>query len=386
MRVCIFTDTLGDLNGVARFIQDMGKLSQRHGFDLQIVTSTRKPIPDAPYIHNIPPRFRLPLPRYGEIDLAFPSRRLLEQRLIELDPDIVHISTPGPVGLAAKKLAEKHAIAVTGTYHTDFSAFIRDNTKLEWLKRLTDRFMTRFHKEFLHVFSRSRAYLKIMSSDIGIDEARSSFLKPGTDLNTFHPSYAAPDAFTPYNADPGALKVLYVGRITDEKNILFLIEVWKELRRRHPALRCQLFLTGEGYHRKLQPKLEGYGIRFLGPVVGEALSRLYASSDLFLFPSVSDTLGQVVMEAQASGVPVIVSDVGGPQNVVNFNGRQSGFVVRANDLDAWVTAAAGLLKNGKLRQQFGRQGHANMQFFNIENSFRDFASTHERLFEEEESE
>jgi glycosyltransferase involved in cell wall biosynthesis len=385
MRVCIFTDTLGDLNGVARFIQDMGKQSRRHGFDLHIVTSTLKPVPEAPNIHNIRPRFRIPIPRYGEIDLAFPSKRALEQKLLELDPDIVHISTPGPIGMAARSLANKHAISITGTYHTDFSAFIRDNTGMEFLKRLTDWYMKWFHEGFLHVFSRSKAYLKVMNDDIGIERKRSSFLKPGTDLHTFHPGHGMPECFQAEGCGRNTLKALYVGRVTKEKNILFLIDVWKEVRRRNPRLRCRLYLAGDGYHRKLQPKLYDEGIRFLGPVVGEELSRLYASSDLFLFPSVSDTLGQVVMEAQASGLPVVVSDVGGPQNVVNFNNRQSGFVVKGNDREAWVTAVSTLLKNAKLRQRFGQQGYENMKFFNIESSFRDFASTHQRLFDEDDT-
>ena len=382
MRVCIFTDTLGDLNGVARFIQDMGKQSRSHGFDLHIVTSTLKPVPEAENIHNLAPRFRFPLPAYTEIDLAFPVSRALEEKLVELDPDIIHISTPGPVGMAARKLAKRYGITLTGTYHTDFSAIMRDNTGLELLKRITDRFMKRFHEDFVHVFSRSKAYIPIMRDDIGIPEQNSSFLKPGTDLCTFHPGHADPECFARYDGDPKSIKVLYVGRVTKEKNILFLLEVWKELKKRHPELRCSLYLVGEGYHRKLQPKLHRYGVRFLGPVIGTELSKLYASSDLFLFPSVSDTLGQVVMEAQASALPVIVSDIGGPQNIVNFNGRQSGLIAKGNDLEAWVNATALLLKDAKLRKQFGQQGHENMKFFNIEHSFRDFASTHQRLFDE----
>ena len=382
MRVCIFTDTLGDLNGVARFIQDMGKQSRTHGFDLHIVTSTLKPVPEAENIHNLRPRFRFPLPAYKEIDLAFPTSGTLEAKLVELDPDIVHISTPGPVGMAARKLAKRYGIALTGTYHTDFSAIVRDNTGLELLKRLTDTHMKHFHDGFVHVFSRSKAYIPIMRDDIGIPEARSSFLKPGTDLATFHPDHADPNCFAAYGATSRRVNVLYVGRLTKEKNILFLFDVWKTLRKRHPELRCALYLVGEGYHKKLQPKLLQYDVHFLGPVIGTELSKLYASSDLFLFPSVSDTLGQVVMEAQASALPVVVSDVGGPQNIVNFSGRQSGLIARGNDLEAWVSATAMLLKDAKLRKRLGQQGHENMKFFDIEHSFRDFASTHQKLFDE----
>jgi glycosyltransferase involved in cell wall biosynthesis len=223
-----------------------------------------------------------------------------------------------------------------------------------------------------------------MERDIDIPAERISYLKPGTDLRTFHPHHKNPEVFETFGLPRRSIKALYVGRITKDKNILFLIDVWKELRRRNPDLPCDLLLVGEGYHRKLAPKLAAERIHFLGPVVGETLSQLYASCDLFLFPSVADTLGQVVMEAQASALPVVVSDQGGPQSLVNANGRRSGFVVPGNDKEAWVTAVEALLRNQKLRRQLGDQGHENMNFFNIENSFKHFALMHEQTWEEQE--
>jgi len=381
MRVCICTDTLVDLNGVARFIRDMGSHALRNGFDLHIVTSTKKQCPDAPYIHNIPPRLTLPMPAYNELSLNFVSSKSLERTLLELRPDILHISTPGPVGSAARKIAIRHGFPIAGTYHTDFSACVWEHTRSHLFKGYADRFMSRFHEGFRHVFTRSDVYIPIMCEDIGIDEEKITLIKPGTDLQTFNPSHRNAAFFDGYGTPRHAIKVLYVGRVTKEKNILFLIEVWKEFRRRNPGIVCELFLAGEGYHRKLQPRLHEFGIRFLGPVVDRELSELYASSDLFLFPSVFDTLGQVVMEAQASGLAVVVSDVGGPQTIVNFNGRRSGIVARGNDLEAWVQAVEMMMKNATLRRQFGAQGHENMKYFNIEHSFRDFALAHHRLYD-----
>jgi glycosyltransferase involved in cell wall biosynthesis len=382
MKVCIFTDTLGDLNGVSRFIQDMGRQAREYDFDLHIVTSTVKPLPEAPYIHNLPPRLRIPMPFYRDLDLTFATRKALESKLLELDPDIVHVSTPGPVGYTARGLALRYGYSVMGTYHTDISAYVGLNTRLALLKRATDRFMARFYEGFLHVFTRSKEYAAVMQRDIRIPPETISFLKPGTDLKTFHPDHREADYFERYGVSRRSINALYVGRITEDKNILFLIEVWKELQRRNPDREWHLFLAGEGRYRKLQPKLQKQSIHFLGPVVGEALSRLYASSDLFLFPSVADTLGQVVMEAQASALPVVVSDIGGPKSLVNFNGRQSGLIAGGNDLEAWVAAAAALLKDAKLRRKLGKQGHENMSYFDIENSFRHFASTHEAIWKE----
>ena len=116
--------------------------------------------------------------------------------------------------------------------------------------------------------------------------------------------------------------------------------------------------------------------------MGEELSRLYASSDLFVFPSVTDTLGQVVMEAQASRVCCLVSDKGGPQSIVSHDGRPGGLVVEADNTDAWTDALETLLENATLRQHFGQQGYENMHDFDIADSFRHFAQSHRDVMNE----
>ncbi|WP_345970652.1 glycosyltransferase family 1 protein [Sulfurimonas sp. HSL1-6] len=376
MRICIFTDTIGDLNGVSRFIQDMGEQALLHDVDLHIVASTAKYCPDLPNVHNLPPRWRVPMPFYRELDLAYPSAAALERILRELRPDIVHISTPGPVGVIAKKLAAKQNLPVLGTYHTDFPAYIRDNTGLEWAKRIADRTMARFYRPFRRVFTRSTEYLEIMEREIGIERARSELLSPGTNRKRFHPSHRSDSVFAKYGATGEGPKVLYVGRISKEKNVPFLLDVWQRYKASNPGCEAELLLVGEGALRRKRANLALEDVIFAGPVIGDDLSRLYASCDLFVFPSVTDTLGQVVMEAQASRVCCLVSDVGGPQGIVNPGGNAGGMVVKGNDTDAWIAALEALLENATLRQNFGKQGYENMQHFNIIDSFTHFVQTH----------
>jgi glycosyltransferase involved in cell wall biosynthesis len=376
MRVCIFTDTIGDLNGVSRFIQDMGEQALEHGFDLHIVASTAKECPDLPNVHNLRPRWRIPMPFYRELDLVFPSAKTLEKKLLELQPDILHISTPGPVGFIAKKLAEKHALPTMGTYHTDFPAYVEKQTGLASAKRMADRVMQRFYHHFHRVFTRSNAYLEIMENDIGIPRSRSELLPPGTNRLRFHPDHRSDAIFARYGAAGDGPKVLYVGRISKEKNIPFLLEVWEKYRERHMDNDAELLLVGEGAlrHKPRCNRLDN--VVFAGPVTGEDLSRLYASCDLFVFPSVTDTLGQVVMEAQASRACCIVSDKGGPQGIVSHKGRPGGLVVEAGNAEAWVDALETLLENATLRQHFGQQGFENMHDFDIADSFLHFAQSH----------
>jgi len=382
MRVCIFTDTIGDLNGVSRFIQDMGEQALSQGFDLHIVSSTAKYCPDMPNVHNLDPLWRIPMPFYKELDIAYPSTRALERKLLELRPDILHISTPGPVGFIANRLAGKHGLPTMGTYHTDFPAYIEKQTGLASAKRVADRIMRKFYRRFKRVFTRSIAYLDVMEKEIGISRSRSELLPPGTNRQRFHPMHRTEGVFKKYGAEGDGLKVLYVGRISKEKNVPFLMAVWEKYKERHPDGDAELILVGEGAlrHKRRYTGLDG--VVFTGPVVGEELSRLYASSDLFVFPSVTDTLGQVVMEAQASRVCCLVSDKGGPQSIVSHDGRPGGLVVEADNTDAWTDALETLLENATLRQHFGQQGYENMHDFDIADSFRHFAQSHRDVMNE----
>ena len=202
----------------------------------------------------------------------------------------------------------------------------------------------------------------------------------GTDTAQFHPGFKDPSVWERYEGvNPEAVKALYVGRITNEKNVPFLLETWKRMMEARPASAApiQLVLVGEGKHRRRQRELAPYGIVFLGPRLGEELSTLYASSDFFLFPSVTDTLGQVVMEAQASGLPVVVADKGGPGILVNRDGMKTGMVVPGNDSDAWQKAIETLSDDPDLRRELGRAARETMERIPIRNSYQEFWKVHQ---------
>lgn len=380
MRICLFTDTLGDLNGVSRFIQDMGELAHEASargeeVDIQIITSTAKPLPEAEYIHNLPFSWKIPMPFYQELDLVCCKKSAIESILEQLNPDWVHISTPGPFGWRAKTVAEKMGYRMIGTYHTDFPAYLYDLIGLRSIKRMTDKVMARFYAPFEHVFSRSEAYREIMAHDVALPYDKTSVLEAGTHLQKFHPQHQDYEIWKAFGLSRKRVKVLYVGRINVEKNIPFLVEIWQEMRERHPQIQADLVLVGEGRYRKWADRLRSEHIYFLGPVVGEALSQVYASSELFIFPSVTDTLGQVVMEAQASGLGCLVSDLGGPQTLV-VDGY-SGQVLKADDLDIWVEALAAVLQDKAMRDEWGTYAHQHMQSFDIQKSFVHFISAHQ---------
>ncbi len=374
MKIVLFTDTIGDLNGVSRFLQDMAEHALNNGDGLQVLTSTRKSCPEAKNIHNFAPRFRLPMPFYKELDLAFPPRGKMEAYVRQNRPDLIHISTPGPVGIVGRQIAKKLGIPMLGTYHTDFPAYIRDNTGSHLLKRLTDRGMQYFYNPFVHVFTRSETYGEIMREEIGVAQDKISYIRAGINIKRFSPAYRDETLWSGYGLGSESVKVLYVGRISKEKNVPFLLDVWRLFKARYPELNAELVMAGEGSYKHDAKAMKKMGVHYLGPVTGEALSNLYASSDLFVFPSVTDTLGQVVMESAASALPIIVSSVGGPKSLLNpYAG--SGYALDIINVE-WVEHIRVLVESRGLRRSFGEAGHRYMQGFPIEHSYEDFIGVH----------
>lgn len=380
MRVCLFTDTIGDLNGVSRFIQDMAEQSLIHNLDLHIIASTAKYCPQAPNIHNFHPSLRFPMPFYTDMDIALPPKKSIKEKIKELKPDMIHISTPGAVGYLGSKIAKELKIPYTGTYHTDFPAYIKDNTNSEILKKITDKTMAWFYKDFKLLFSRSKEYIDILDHDIHFEQQKVKIIKPGTNLKKFNPKYREAHFWQKHDIQEHATIALYVGRITKEKNISFLFEIWKEYISKNSFDDIYLVLVGEGNLKREALKLHQYNVRYLGPIIGEELSKVYSSSDFFIFPSLTDTLGQVVMESQASGLPVIVSNLGGPQSLVDQN-KRSGFIVNADDEQGWITAISHLHSDKILREEMGRNATEAMKNFPIEDSFEGFWKYQKEIYE-----
>ncbi len=372
MKICLFTDTIGDLNGVSRFIQDMEEQSKQNNVELHVISSTAKYCPKADNIHNFYPKFKIKMPFYNELDLTYPNSKLIKNKIKELKPDMIHISSPGAVGYLGLKIAKKMKIPYSGTYHTDFPAYIKDNTGSNTLKKVTDKIMGKFYKDFELLFSRSHEYVDILHDDLNFSKEKVKIIKPGTNLKKFNSSHIDKEIWNKFDIPKDATIALYVGRITKEKNIPFLLDVWFEMIQENPKLRnTYLVLLGEGSIRSEAPKYHKYNVRFVGPVIGKALSIMYASSDFFVFPSITDTLGQVIMESQASGTPVLVSDIGGPQSLI-FKENPGGVVIKGNDKRAWKNAIKDMIQSPQMRKQMGENGIKSMSNLPIEESFTGF--------------
>lgn len=375
-RVLLFTDTLGDVNGVSRFINDIADQARKTGRPLHVFTSTRFSIRDHSNLHNFPPIFACSMPGYSDLELALPPllRMLKETRCF--NPHAIHISTPGPVGLIGRIAARLLRVPLLGVYHTDFPSYadkLFNDEAISWLAR---RAMTGFYKPFHTIFTRSHTYAQSLDQ-LRIGKGRCVPLQPGTRTDRFSPHMRNDPFLASLGIPADSIKVLYVGRVSIEKNIPMLTELWRRcfslFRTRH--LNAHLVIVGDGPSRAhMQSDLASMNCHFTGFRSGNELSALYASSDFFVFPSITDTLGQVVLEAQSSGLPALVTDIGGPKETVRHN--QTGFVIPTTDLDAWTHHILQLATDAQLRQRLGRAARERMEHFSIADSFEHFWSVH----------
>lgn len=389
LRVSLFTDTLGDVNGVSRFIQNIADRALDTGRDLQVITSTAMPVPARPNIFNFEPVFHRKMPGYDTLDIVLPPLLKMLRHLDEHQADVVHVSTPGPVGLVGLLAARMLRVPVIGVYHTDFPAYIDRlfddftfTSACEWAMRL-------FYGGFRTIFTRSADYEASLVK-LGIDAERIVRLMPGLEVSKFNPTFHDPGLWRRLESESPAfaglsresVKVLYVGRVSVEKNTAWLTRVWKRVHERcvRAGTPADLVVVGDGPGRaEMQRELYAMHAHFLGFRHGEELSRLYATSHLFVFPSVTDTLGQVVMESQASGLPVIVTDQGGPKEVVRDG--VTGHVLSVRDAgseEKWVNAIAGLIADNDRRSEMSHAAAESMRGHDIAHSFEHFWSLHEQ--------
>ncbi len=382
MRVSLFTDTLGDINGVSRFIQNVAAQANRTGRDLRVVTSTTFQCPDCPNLFNFEPVFATHMPKYEQLELVLPPLLKILRHVDEHQPDVIHISTPGPVGLIGFIAAKMLRIPVLGVYHTDFPAYIDHLFDDHAFTSTTRAYMRFFYEPFTAIFTRSEQYIDALDN-LGMRRERILPLMPGLETEQFNPSYQDDSIWDDLDAEGfqsiarPSVKILYVGRVSVEKNMPFLASVWARVAKKctENNIPADLVVVGDGpYRSQMQRELAGLNAHFLGFRHARELSTIYASSDCFVFPSTTDTLGQVVMESQSSGLPVIVTDQGGPKEVVEHD--ISGFVLSADSADIWVEHIYELIANDTRRQQMSRNATQAMKGFDIAHSFENFWAVH----------
>ena len=361
-----FTDTLEDINGVATTIRRMAAAGAAAGKELIVVTSRGElNIDDIP-IKNFPPIGEFELPEYELQKLSFPPiLQMLDYIQREKFSEII-ISTPGPIGLTALLAAKMLNLQTSGIYHTDFPQYVRILTEDSFLESIAWRYMHWFYGQLDTVFVNSEEYRQSWISR-GLDPAKLKILPRGLDTELFHPSRRDPHFWAKFGSTNGKVGLLYVGRISKEKNLDLLAAAYQQLR--DEGLPIELLVVGHGpYSQALAEALPD--AIFTGYLKGHELAAAYASADIFAFPSTTDTFGNVIIEAQASGVPVIVSDAGGPKELVEDH--ENGIITKSHSVEELSNAIRSLVTNPDLRQQMGRRGRESVINRTWPTAFRQF--------------
>lgn len=363
-RLAHFTDTYCDTNGVAITLHEHIRLAEQSGDkDFTVITCHLGEQEQTRHLKTFAPIGKYDLPEYPELKLLYPPVLDMLRYVYETGFTHVHVATPGPVGLTGMLVARLLKLPIAGTYHTALPQYAGKLTGDHAMEDLMWRFMVWFNNELDVVYTPSDVIGAELASK-GVQRHKLRTYPRGVDIKHFTPSKRN-GFFKRYSLNGGP-KMLYVGRISKEKNMQLLEEVIRITTAAIPTLNA--ILVGDGpYRQEMQANLQGHNCTFTGLLQGEDLAQAYASSDLFVFPSTTDTFGKVVLEAQASGLPVIVTDQGGPQE--NMVHGETGIVAPGDDPQAFAQAVIELFTNPDLLRRMGKNACEAMTHRSLEQCF-----------------
>lgn len=378
-RLVLVTDTFFDINGVSRTIRRMMAESRRRGISLTVVTCLTADEYEQqaadPEIAQMLDDGRLKIfvsvcsldiPRYTGLKIHFPPFLSLLKYLQEEGFTKMQISTPGTMGVAGLMAAKVLQIDTASTYHTSFPEYVEDFTKDISLEALTWKYMIFFYQSVDEVIVPSRFIAKLLH-ERGLRNRSLLVLDRWTDSERFHPRHRTTGYWTSRGVSNAEAKTkfVYVGRVSIEKNLNILAQAFRKLVLERSDV--HLIIIGDGpYRSMLEAALRDLPCTFTGMLEGAELSRAIASCDAKLFPSTTDTWGNAPLEAQASGLPVVVSDMGGPQELM-IDGV-TGFRVRGRDVGG-LTDAMRKLCEREVREQMGRNARLFVEENRIEEPF-----------------
>lgn len=340
-KIALFTDTLDEINGVAITIKRLISTAKNRGVELTVITAGDDDVDAVEGVKKFRSVGDFVLPEYPELKLNFPPILDVMDYIEREGFTRIHVSTPGTVGLLGLLIARMMNIPVAGTYHTDIPQYVRSLTDDEFLEKAAWSYMIWFYGQMEEVMVPSAGTREQLVSR-GLPAERMKPLPRWVDTDTYTPGMRNPTFWKGRGAGLGRTVLLYVGRVSREKGLEMLVDAFRELVDAGASI--ALAVIGDGpYREEMETALAGYPALFTGYLAGEQLQRGYASADLFVFPSATDTFGNVVLEAQASGLPVIVSDEGGPRELM-VDG-ETGVVFRAGSTTDLAAAIRGLVSD-----------------------------------------
>lgn len=369
MHIALVTETYApELNGVARTLVAMVRELRARGHRVDLV----RPEPRG---ESCPPEAGelrvkgLPVPGYPAMQFGLPAGGALRVRWRAQRPDVVHIDTEGPLGYSALRAARALQLPVTSSLHTHFHVYAR-HYGVPWLSGPVLAYLRHFHN--------ATALTLIPTEDQREACAQAGFerlrvLGRGVDADLFNPERRDEGLRARWGAGPDTPVALYVGRLAAEKNLGLFIRTTQAMRTLRPDLK--VVMVGDGPLAE-SLKAEHPDIHFAGAQVGETLAAHFASADLFIFPSLSETFGNVLLEAMASGLAVLAFDYAAARLLIDDGVH--GLTAPLEDEHAFIQQALRLLEEGDRLPSLRRAARRRAE----QQSWSSIVSQLEQLWEE----
>ncbi len=357
LHITLITETFPpEINGVANTLGRLCEGLRARGHQVELVRPRQGADQSRPSDDELLLCRGWPLPGYPGLQWGQSSMHKLLRRWTRQRPDVLYIATEGPLGLSALRAARRLGISVVSGFHTNFQQY-SNQYGLSLLSRLVTHYLRWFH-------NRSTLTL-VPSASQRLELERRHFerlgmLSRGVDSQLFHPAKrdnTLRDSWGLANDDIG---VLHVGRLAQEKNLALLKRCFDALQATYPQRRIKLIIVGDGPQRPLLERDLPDAV-FCGTQRGEELARHYASGDLFLFPSLTETFGNVVLEAMASGLGVVAYDQAAATQHIRHG--YNGVLAMPGDENAFCDAAIWLLEERETlrRARLNARQHASRQ-------------------------
>lgn len=346
VRILFYSDNLDETNGIANNLRNVIPYMRAHGMHAFLAGNAFNTRPcgvvENGYCILLPRLFSMEQLGYANSELAIPRVGPVLRLLKRYPVDLIEFETPSPGAWLVCFCAKVAGIKVFSHYRTDVPTYTRTLVKAKWMFHFVLWLMKIFYGMTKPVVSPCKDYAKILTTQLKVPENKVQILPRGLPLEKFSPAMRGKGVWEKYNGATEAIqnenrkvRFSFIGRISKEKNLEFLNGVWKKFAAMHDDV--ELMYVGYGWYlEEIKKFFEGNNsVHFAGEQGGETLASLYADSDFFLFPSVTDTFGNVVVEAMSTGTPAIVSNYGGPHDIVmdEAAGR-----ILPIDEDAWLNA------------------------------------------------
>ncbi len=371
LRVALFTGSYNYIrDGVALTLNRLVAYLMRQGVEVEVFAPVG-PRPALAHEGSLNPAPSIGVPLRPEYRLALGLPRASRAKLLAFAPEVVHLATPDLLGYAALRLAQARGWPIVGSYHTRYDTYL-SYYHLGLLKPLADRGVRAFYNACTEVLAPSPSMVEALAAD-GVTAPLKMWSR-GVDTERFDPARRSETWRAAHGIAPDDIAVAFVSRLVKEKRIDDYADVLDRL----TALggRARALVVGDGPEREALQRRLPRGV-FTGFLTGEELAIAYASADIFLFPSDTETFGSVTLEAMASGLPAVCADATGSSSLVEAD--KTGFLAPVGDVGRLQTAVARLVDDPSLRRRMGEAARARSLLYSWDAAMQSVLDSYQRL-------